>query len=357
MLESLCHGAGAIHALKAGARIWGRPTASRSGESVAMLESLCQGAGTLHELNLSGAFPERARYRPRELYAALKATPLFDAERGQWNEWMSEEQIPAGTLRHADFQLLGVLTEAQFNRTWAWGLYEKLKASPLYDRVRGQWNRFVSEDQSVCDRDCHTDIQLFGALVEARFNPEGARVMYEKLKATELYDSLRGQWNEAASAAQMLCETDRYAATQLLGLLVEARFDAAQARKLYEQLKTTSLYDPARAQWNWCMSEEQKVNVWNRHADAQLLGVLVEAQFNPERAEALYEALMATPLYDRERGQWNECMSEDQLLLDTYRVSVAQLLGVLVEATLLAELPRSPADAVPPLPVMEDWRG
>ena len=134
MLESLCHGAGAIHALKAGARIWGRPTASRSGESVAMLESLCQAAGTIHELNLDGAFPARARYRPREIYEALKRTPLFDAERGQWNEWMSEEQILEGTYREAHVQLLGVVVEAKLLATLARLLAEAVPPLPVTEQ-------------------------------------------------------------------------------------------------------------------------------------------------------------------------------------------------------------------------------
>ena len=91
-----------------------------------MLESLCQGAGNINQLNLEGAFPESAPYRPRELYEELKLTPLYDAERGQWNLRMSGEQELKGTDRTAYAQLLGLLVEAQFNPDGARALYEKL---------------------------------------------------------------------------------------------------------------------------------------------------------------------------------------------------------------------------------------
>ena len=265
-----------------------------------LLESLSQGAGTIHELNLDGAFPERAPYRPRELYAALKATPLYDPERGQWNWSMSEEQILKLADYGADSQLLGVLVEAQFNPEGAWQLYEKVKATPLYDAGRGQWNDYLSGKQTLEYTFRHAVAQLFGVLVEAQFNPEAARERYGKLTATPLYDVDRGQWNWSMSEGQMLLGTDRNAAAQLVGVLVEAQFDPANAQVRYEQLK-------------------------------------------------------ATPLYDAGRGQWSSVMSKEQVLCDSVRSAAAQLLGVLVEATLLSTLPRALAEPVPPLPVMENW--
>ena len=208
-----------------------------------MLESLCRGAGTIHELNLDGAFPARMRYRPREIYEGLKATELFDAERGQWN-------------RHGD---------------------------------------------------------------------------------------------------QSLHRTSRDAYVQLLGVLVEAQFNLTGARALYAELKSTTLYDAAWEQWNWHMSDCSIELDTDRHSSAQLLGVLVEAQFNPERARALYEKLKGTPLYDTELRQWNWYMLEEQVRPAMRCAPDYQLLGVLVEAKLLSTLARPLAEAVPPLPVTEAW--
>ena len=320
-----------------------------------MLESLCQGAGTIHDLNLAGAFPARAPYRPWELYAALKQTPLFDAERGQWNGTMSREQILKDSHCFPTVELVGMLVETQCNREGARALYENRKATLLYDDEGGQKNASMSEEQRPVRAMCIAHVQLLGVLVEAQFSPEKARARYEKLKATPLYDPEREQWNSTMSKGLMFGDTSRQADAQLIGVLVEAQCNREGARELYEQLKATPLYDPERGQWNDWMSEGQRLSSTERGAAAQLFGVLAEAQFNPEKARALYEQLTATPLYDPEQGQWNAWMSEAQILRGTDRHAVIQLLGVLVEATLRSTLSRRLAEAVPPLPITEEW--
>ena len=318
-----------------------------------MLESLCQGAGTIHELNLAGAFPQRAPYRPRERYEALKRTPLFDAERGQWNSAMSEAQLLEETERVTADQLLGVLVEAQFNPETALDRYKALQAAWYYDALCGLWAGDMSD--LLLETNFFADAQLLGVLVEVQFNPEAARATYEWLKTTPFYDHGRGQWNWWVSDELRLQSALRHAAVQLLGVLVEAQFHPERAPELYAQLKATPLYDHNRGQWNDLMSEQQIVQLPFRPAVVQLLGVLVEAQFNPPAARALYEKLKATPLYDAEREQWNEEMSEEQEGCETLRLAYAQLLGVLVEAKLLSTLQRPLAEAVPPMPVTENW--
>ena len=319
-----------------------------------MLESLCQGAGTIHELNLAGAFPERAPYRPRELYAALKATPLYDPERQQWNCRLTEGQTP-DTHRHAQPQLLGALVEAQLSPKVARGIFERLKSSPLYDAERGQWNRCILQDQTLHGTDRGAGDQMLGVLVEAHFDPVRAAALYAQLQATALYHSGRRQWNGWMSKAQILQSTYHGADDQLLGVLVEAQFGLERARTRYESLKASALYDPVREQWNSCMSEQQTLKETDRHAADQLLGVLAEAEFNPENARRLYEQLKATPLYDAEHNQWCAGMTKAQYLYGTDRDAPAQLFAVLVEAKLLSTSPAALAETVPPLPVTEEW--
>ena len=322
-----------------------------------MLESLCQGVATIHELNLDGAFPERVPYRPRDVYEALKETPLFDAERGQWNHQMFKKPILEvdGTARYARAQLFGVLAEAQFNPEGARELYAELKTTPLYDPARGQWNLGMSEEQRLISNTRYASYQLLGVLAEAQFDREAARVLHEELKTTPLYDSKRGQWNYLMSEEQIVRNTQRDADVQLLGVVAEAQCNREGAWALYERLKETPLYDPARRQWNGAMSGVQRLKDTERDSYAQLLGVLAEAQFDPEGARARYEELKATPLYDPSAGWWNGCMSEGQVLQSTHWVAAIQLLGVLVEARLLSTLRRPLAGAVPPMPITEEW--
>ena len=319
-----------------------------------MLESLRHGAGTIHELNLAGAFPERAPYRPRELYAALKATPLFDVERGQWNWVMKAEQLPGPTFRETKAQLFGVLAEGQFNLERAQVLFEELKTTPLYDNEHGWWNMWMSEEQILGGsyRGC-ASAQLSAVLVQAQFDPEGARERYEGLKATQFYDAEDEQWCE--DVPDHVPYLERSACALLLGVLLEAQFSPRGARELYEKAKASPLYDAERELWNGYMSKAQELASTDRYAGDQLLAVLVEAQVNPEGAPVLYEKLKSTPLYDRECGQWNGWMSEEQILKDTNRYTIAQLLGVVVEAKLASIVPCALVEAVPPLPIMKAW--
>ena len=192
-------------------------------------------------------------------------------------------------------------------------------------------------------------------LAEAQFDATRAQVLYEKLKGTPLYDPERRQWNDSMTERQLLGAALRRAGPQLLGVLVEAQFNPEHARVLYEELKATPLYDPAQRQWNGFMRQEQVLGFSSRMSDAQLLGVLTEAVSNPQAAQALYEELQASPLYDPERRQWNAAMSAAQVLQNPDREADVQLLGVLVEAKLLSALRHPLAEAVPPLPIVEAW--
>ena len=103
------------------------------------------------------------------------------------------------------------------------------------------------------------------------------------------------------------------------------------------------------------MDEAQELENSERYSVLQLLGVLAEAKFNPEGARLTYQTLKETPLYDRESGQWISYIDETQALQDSDRYSNAQLLGILVEAELAAlELPQL-IEKVPPLPLVIDF--
>ena len=211
-------------------------------------------------------------------------------------------------------------------------LYESLKDSVLYDRERGQWNYIMSEKQELLNIERRAYNQLLGVLVETQLDLQNARGCYENLKETNLYDSVKEQWCYTMKEGQEFGSSDLYARDLLLGVLVEAQFNLDVALKQYEKLKQTPLYDEEKGQWN------QYMDNWQRHwnsfcfADAQLLGVLTEAQFNPKAAQKMYDTLKQTPLHDTEREQWNEFMNEKQELKSKERYADIQLLAVLVEA-------------------------
>jgi len=102
---------------------------------------------------------------------------------------------------------------------------------------------------------------------------------------------------------------------------------------MFKKLKETPLYDKENEQWNCYMNKNQKPRNLSRYSHSQLLGVLAEAVTgNREGAKNILKKLKETPLYDKEKEQWNWWMNENQRLWDFRRYSHSQLLGVLAEA-------------------------
>jgi len=83
------------------------------------------------------------------------------------------------------------------------------------------------------------------------------------------------------------------------------------------------------------MAAEGEAMVSDRYSEAQLLGVLAEAVVGDfEEAKKIYQSLKKTPLWDEETQQWNLYIDREGELIDPfcYRYSRDQLLGVLAEA-------------------------
>jgi uncharacterized protein with von Willebrand factor type A (vWA) domain len=246
--------------------------------------------------------------------------------------------------------------ELYFESKRAQQLLESLKNTPLYDKERKQWNEYMNKEQQLQEdvdpyssRRYSSD-QILGVIVEAVIgNIDEAQQLLEFLKNTPLYDKERKQWNWYMNKEQQLQEdvdpysSSRSSSDQLLGVIAEAVIgNIDEAQQLLEFLKNTPLYDKERKQWNWHMNKEQQlqedVDPYNssRSSFNQLLGVIAEAVIgNIDEAQQLLESLKNTPLYDKERKQWNWYMDKEQQLPDSdssRRRSSDQLLGVIVEA-------------------------
>ncbi|RME58103.1 MAG: hypothetical protein D6780_07330, partial [Candidatus Dadabacteria bacterium] len=298
-----------------------------------VLKRVLNGPPNFHRLNLSPP-KQRIEYDPVGLYRRLVASPLYDKINRQWNWSMRNDQELKDSNSYATAQLLGALVLAQFDKEAAEEVYERLKETPLYDKERGQWNWRITESRELKWSDRLAFAQLLGVLVLAQFDKEAAKKAYRKLQMSCLYDIKRGQWKWSMREDQMLKDSTRYAGDQLLGVLVLAQFDKEAAKTAYEKLKETRLYDEERGQWNTKIDEDQVPTDLSRHAGDQLLGVLVLAQFDKEAARTAYEKLKLTPLYDEKRRVWNEFMTEGQTSASSERRATDQLLAVLVEFTL-----------------------
>lgn len=219
--------------------------------------------------------------------------------------------------------------------------YEELKETLLYDAEKEQWNWKMDKDQGLRLSERYALTQLLGVLVETQFDKPSARELHSSLEKTELYDSIKNQWKTNMGEDQVLIGPNRDSDAQLVSVLVESQLDLDLARKSYEDLKRTPLYDAEKKQWNTTKYENDDSiasgDVSLRYSHNQLLGILVESKFNRSSAEKMYEALKKSVLYDSERKQWNHFMNKDQTIHRSdfhtkQRYASDQLFGVLIEA-------------------------
>jgi len=272
----------------------------------------------------------------KEIYQSLKKTSLCDKGKKQWNGAMNEEGKLEDSRRYSEAQLLGVLAEAVTgNLDEAKEIYQSLKKTSLCDKGKKQWNWYMNEEGKLEDSRRLSRVQLLGVLAEAvTGNLDEAKEIYQSLKKTSLWDEGKKQWNEYMNEGGKLEDSSRYSEAQLLGVLAEAvTGNLDEAKEIYQSLKKTSLWDEGKKQWNWYMNEEGELEDSFRHSVAQLLGVLAEAVTgNLDEAKEIYQSLKKTPLWDKGKKQWNWYMNEEGKMKNSLRQSAAQLLGVLAEA-------------------------
>lgn len=173
----------------------------------------------------------------------------------------------------------------------------------------------ASEQREAERPDGSTDDQLLGVLAEALFDRKRAGRALDSLKASPLYDPERRQWNSSGEGSGIKAGgRQRAVRTQLLGVIAEAIFDRNAAQKTLDVLKSSPFYDREHGRWNRTITDSQVVENATHSADDQLLAVLVEALFDREAAYEMLDGLKASPLYDCEHRRWNDTREGTQLL-------------------------------------------
>jgi ABC-type lipoprotein release transport system permease subunit len=170
--------------------------------------------------------------------------------------------------------------------------------------------------------------------IEELYEEKEAKEIYQSLKETPLWDKEKKQWNRYMNKEGELKDSNRVSWAQLLGVLAEAvAGNLEEAKEIYQSLKETPLWDEEKKQWNRYMNKEGELKDSDRVSGDQLLGVLAEAVAGDfEEAKEIYQSLKETPLWDKEKKQWNLYMDREGELKYSNRVSWVQLLGVLAEA-------------------------
>ena len=189
-----------------------------------------------------------------------------------------------GVLKDSDgfvhVQLVGVLAEYLVgDKELAKNMLDDLKHTSLWDSYNHQWNWYMNKNGKLGNSNRFADVQLVGVLDEYFVGDKDlAKRMYDNLKHTSLWDVDNHQWNEGMNESGVLKDSDRHAHDQLLGVLAEYFVgDKDLAKNMLEDLKHTVLWDSYNHQWNRWMNKDGKLGNSDRFADAQLLGILAEA--------------------------------------------------------------------------------
>jgi hypothetical protein len=266
---------------------------------------------------------------------------FYDSEREYWRLDDEQNEDDSYTVFTKN-QLLAVLSEGLFNSGKALHEYESLKSSPLYDKQHEQWKfcRYEYAGTPGIHGACILGNELLGILFEGIFDKQKAEEKYELLKQTRLYDKENKMWYYAAWDKEGLDQTI-FSNENLLGVVVEGMFDKKNAKKLFEDLKKTQLYDSQRNLWRGSEATEETSYFSSYN---QLLGILAEGTFDKAKAERKYTDLKQTRLYNNEH--WNEGITGS--ILYTKPLSETQLAEILVEA--MFEEPDFTPKKVEPVP-------
>ncbi len=266
----------------------------------------------------------------------LKQTPLWNKDKEEWNEYIDEDYEFVSSSRFSQTQLLGVITEAiAGNQEEAKEHFRRLKEkSTFWDKDKEEWNEYIDKEGGFISSDRFSQTQLLGVITEALVgDSKKAEEQLEKLKQTPLWDKEKEEWNEYIDEDHEFVSSSRFSQTQLLGVITEALVgDSKKAKEQLEKLKQTPLWDKEKEEWNEYVDKEGGFISSDRFSQAQLLGVIAEAVAgNPKKAKEQLEKLKQTPLWDETKEKWNEYIDEDGIENPDF-YSDAQLSGIIAEA-------------------------
>lgn len=196
--------------------------------------------------------------------------------------------------------------------------YEALRQTAFFVQGKDLINHWLNNGWG----DLYSYDQLLDIFAGAQFDKQKAKQKLEKLKQTNFYYGKDDVWKFSNHTTGK--ETQLGSANQLLGVLIEAQFDRGKARKKLEDLKQYCFYDSGKDLW--CFSDDKENIGYRFESDSQLLAVIIEVQFDKEMAKLHLERLKHSKLYDSENNNWY--LSDEN---HNHRSS-EQLLGILAEA-------------------------
>lgn len=200
--------------------------------------------------------------------------------------------------------------------------YRKLQNSEIYDKEIHQWVETSGWRFTLN--------QLLGVIVEAAlFGPEEARKLYEILKQSKLYDAEHDIWINSMRENPDKSDLTQYTYNKLNKLLIEGKFyNKENAVLQYEQMTNegSPIYDRKNKLW---IREEGSSK---RLLYDQFLGIHFLSEFyGLDQAIKQFEHIKEK-FYDKETGQWINSINQKIQVKDPYRLTINQLYGVFIES-------------------------
>lgn len=300
------------------------------------LESLF-GKGEYFPQNIEsfGGVPEYiSRYRSLKsssFYDKKSGWMFDDKEGGAWiaNVWAPDK--PRDWHLWTSSQLLGVLVESLDDPSTAKIRYEALRQSEFFTKERVSWNSGHHDESGWMRYDFTPENQLIGILAEACFDTDSARRRYNLLKKTPLYDEKNEEWRNVSNYSSR----SNRRPTVVLSLIIEGLlFDKDRAKKRYEELKAKQIEKGQG--WLDAPKEGDRVST-----TPLFFGLLLEAVFDRDSAKKYLDSLKKTPLYDPKTQLWfrwwqTEGKGEREFVPHVCD-SDTQLLGILLESLLITD--------------------
>ena len=251
--------------------VWGLDKGGQAGTDI------CYASNQLSYLRLLIAMGKEEE--AKALLEKLKQTDLWDTEKEWWVQSINKTSGEKILNYHTSDQLsylrlliaLGEKEEAEAHLT-------KLKQTDLWDKTEKLWIRYTQKDDNEGDIDCVTSDQLSYLCILAVLRKEDeAKAQLERLKQTNLWDERKELWIYSTRKKPGAGDSRRYTYDQLLYLrLLVTLGEDYEARVWFEKLKQTKLWDAEKEMWiEGVRKDSDELHTFYYVSD-QLLGALVE---------------------------------------------------------------------------------
>ena len=280
---------------------------------------------------------------PAQKLAELKKnSEIYDKKEGQWKE-AADSDVPNYYNRKSVEQLIGAWAEIVGGKRNMVEKFEGLKDSKFYED--GKWRKAMDLNGKYDPEEGdYNEINryLMAALLEALVNPEKGQKKLENLK-WKYFNEENVLWFDSMPKSELEIDPIIAAEDQMIAILIGAQLNRNAAKKQWAALKKTELYKEEDDVWLGAMDLTGNSEGYFPFATNQLLAVIVEAQFNPEKAKEKVYELKNSSFYNENKKIWKASLDQTS---ENFLSTQEQLFGILAEYYCEKEIP----DQIPPQP-------